>query len=294
MINFFKYSKNFLVLSFLLFIVSIFFISYKGFNYGIDFKGGTLVQFLYNKNISPENIQNLKEDFVKNDFKIFIQKFLSDDKRLLLKVSDNKTTQSSENFESIKDIIIKSMNNDTNIIFEKIEFIGSKTGDEFFFKASLAVIFALIGIFIYLNFRFNHKFALAGIICIIHDIVLSFGFISIFSIEFNLIFITAILTIIGYSINDSVIIFDRIRELLKTKNKDLDLKSLINLSLNNTLRRTIFTSLTTALACLALIFFAGYELFSFSIPVLFGIIIGTYSSIFIACQFILMLNIKNH
>jgi preprotein translocase subunit SecF len=310
MINFFKYSKTFLFISFLLIFGSFISIYFKGFNYGIDFKGGTLVQIFYDEKdeIDAKQINLLKQNFEKNDLKLFIQTFISDNKRLLLKISDNnnneshdlksniKSSQKEENFIFFKKLIIDSfelkLKDKKNIVFEKIEFIGAKTGKDFFFKSSLAILFAFIGIFIYLYFRFNLSFTIAGLICLLHDIILSFGFISITQIEFNLIFITAVLTIIGYSINDSVIIFDRIRELLKMKKNMCNLKELINLALNNTLKRTIFTSLTTLFACISLIIFAGKDLFSFSIPVFFGILIGTYSSIMISCQFIFLIQMK--
>jgi preprotein translocase subunit SecF len=297
MINFFRYKNFFLVLSLVLIFGSLGSIFFKGFNYGIDFKGGTLIQIFYKDHkIEKNEIEKLKEQFIKNNLKLFVQTFTNDDERILLKISDNQNSlqnNSSENFDFFKKIIINSFENQ-NIIFEKIEFIGAKTGEKFFFKSSLAVLFAFIGIFIYLLFRFNFSFAISGLIALFHDIIISFGFISLFRIEFNLVFITAILTIIGYSINDSVIIFDRIRELLKTKQANQNnLQEIINIALNNTLKRTIFTSLTTLLSCLALILFGGRDLFSFSIPAFFGICIGTYSSIMIACQFLLFFEKRN-
>jgi preprotein translocase subunit SecF len=170
---------------------------------------------------------------------------------------------------------------ESNLIFNKVDFMGAQVSQEFFFKSSLAIVFSLIGIMIYLIVRFDWRFAIGGLVGLIHDVILVFGFISLFSIEFNMIAVTAILTVIGYSINDSVIIYDRIREVLRLHRSN-SIEENINLSLNNTMTRTIYTSLTTLLSAGALIIFGGKELYSFSYVVFFGILVGTYSSIFIA------------
>jgi preprotein translocase SecF subunit len=291
MINFLRFNKFFAFLSIVLIIFSIGLIYWKGFNYGIDFKGGTLIQIYRNHEdgILNEQIESLRNHFHESGFQIFIQKFSGDEKRLILKIAD-KNSKASTDFDKFKFIINENFPDSNNIVFERIEFIGAKTGEGFFIKSAIAVILAFLGIFLYLLWRFNLKFTLSALIALFHDIILSFGFISLFGIEFNLIFITAILTIIGYSINDSVIIFDRIREIIKTKGESIDSKETINLALNNTIRRTLFTSLTTLFACFSLIIFGGRDLFSFSVPVVFGIIVGTYSSIFIACQIVLLFN----
>lgn len=300
LLNFFKYSKVLAGFSIVLILLSLGLIFKNGFNFGIDFTGGVLIEISnQDKIIQIDDIEKLKKQFESNSQKVIIQTFVSQPNNILLKIASDKQL-SHENFsensfakqiDALKQIITANFIGQ-NIIFEKIEFIGAKTGKDFFQKACFAVVLALLGIMIYLYFRFDWKFTIAGIVALMHDMIISFGFASLFKIEFNLIFITAILTIIGYSINDSVIIFDRIRELLKLKSNvgKFSMQELINQSLNNTLSRTIFTSLTTLLACMSLIIFGGKDLYSFSLVAFFGILIGTYSSIIIACQLIIGLD----
>ena len=296
MLNFFKFSKVFSIISILLIILSCAGLYKLNFNYGIDFTGGILIEIQNHDNISKDQLKNLSNKFEDANIKTIIQTIRSDDKKLIIKIADDSGLNlNDDNLRSTKNIISRSLGE--NVIFEKIEFIGAKTGQEFFMKAIISLFLAMIGIMVYLYFRFGASFTISGVLALLHDIIITCGFICFTGLEFNLVTITALLTIIGYSINDSVIIFDRIRELLRLQDKSeertFDIKNLVNISINNTLQRTIFTSLTTLLATGALIIFGGKVLYTFSIVVFAGIVIGTYSSIFIACQVLIFLNIQS-
>ena len=281
MINFIKFWKVGNIFSLILIIISIFSCITKPFNLGIDFTGGVLIEIHSDKNIDPKQIESINSEFEKKQIKNIIQN--NGPQGLIIKLqADNKNQK--DIIEQTK-TILDSKFDKNKLTYDKIDFIGAQISKEFFFKSSMAILIALVGIMIYLIVRFDWRFALGGIIGLIHDVIITFGLISIFSVEFNMISVTAILTVIGYSINDSVIIYDRIREIMKI-HKDKPIRENINLSLNNTLTRTIFTSVTTLLAAGVLMIFGGKALESFSIVVFFGILIGTYSSIFVASQFI--------
>jgi preprotein translocase subunit SecF len=279
MINFVKFWKFGNFFSLFLIILSIFLIFTKELNYGIDFTGGILIEIQSQDKIEKNNIFNLSQKFNDQSIKNILQK--DGDNGLIIKLQSFDSTQQSV-IEKSKTILNEEF---SSVEYGKIDFIGSQVSKEFFSRSCMALGIALIGIMIYLLVRFDLRFAFSGIIGLAHDVIITFGFIAFFQIEINMIAVTAILTIIGYSINDSVIIFDRIREIFKLQNNDL-IQNNINLALNNTLKRTIFTSLTTLFSAGALVIFGGSNLYSFSYVVFFGILIGTYSSIIIASQMI--------
>ena len=187
--------------------------------------------------------------------------------------------------------VIKNSLSDKSVEYRRTEFVGPKVGKELINAGIIAIIFSLFGILIYIWLRFQWNFALGAIIALIHDVILTLGFFSIFQFEFNLATVAAVLTIAGYSINDTVVIFDRVRENLR-KYKKMELVELFNLSINNTLSRTIMTSLTTLIALFCLYLFGGQVIKPFAFTMIIGVIIGTYSSMFIAVPTLLLFNFR--
>jgi preprotein translocase SecF subunit len=220
-------------------------------------------------NIGEVQLQTIGSD---NDIAIRVQKDSGDDKQL----------------DSIKKI--KNALSNIEIEFRRTEYVGPKVGKELIRAGLIAILFSLLGILAYIWLRFEWHFALGAIIALIHDVFLTIGFFSIFQFEFNLATVAAVLTIAGYSINDTVVIYDRIRETLR-KYKEAPYEEIINLSLNRTLSRTLMTSLTTLLALLALFIFGGNVISGFIIALIWGVIIGTYSSLYIASPALLILNV---
>ena len=282
--KFMRLRKIAIFFSISLFIISFISIFIQGLNFGIDFTGGVLIELrskneiinvtdlrvkLNKLNIGEVQLQTIGSD---NDIAIRVQKDSGDDKQL----------------DSIKKI--KNALSNIEIEFRRTEYVGPKVGKELIRAGLIAILFSLLGILAYIWLRFEWHFALGAIIALIHDVFLTIGFFSIFQFEFNLATVAAVLTIAGYSINDTVVIYDRIRETLR-KYKEVAFEEIINLSLNKTLSRTLMTSLTTLLALLALFIFGGNVISGFIIALIWGVIIGTYSSLYIASPALLILNV---
>lgn len=275
-----KYHKAVIFVSISLIILSILLIFIRGFNLGIDFSGGILMEIRMQKNVDVSKVRNLLD--VKGVGKTDIQNF--DEKDIMIRVSK------SENQEETIKLIQQILNqNFPNIEYRKIDSVGPQVGSELIFNGFLAVFLAFVSIMIYIWFRFDWQFGLGAVLAVVHDIIVTFGFFAITGLEFNLTSIAAILTIIGYSINDSVVIYDRIRENLR-KYKKMDLGELIDSSLNSTLSRTILTSGITLISLIALVLFGGEVLRSFSLTVFFGIFVGTFSSVYISAPILLYIN----
>lgn len=277
-INFLQYTKIYVTISILLIISSIILLSTKGLNKGIDFSGGILIEARFTE--SPI-LKDLRHDLNNLSLGDISLQDLGNPKDIMIRVG---LDTSSEKEQLKKISIIKSFLTDkyhNNIDFRRTDFVGPTVGRELIKSGIVALIYAFIIILIYIWIRFNYRFGIGALLALIHDVILTFGFFAICKLEFNLTSIAAILTIIGYSINDSVVIYDRIRENLR-KYRSKKTPDIINQSLNETLNRTILTALTTIVALLALALLGGTVLKSFSLGVLFGVIVGTYSSIFIA------------
>ena len=266
------------IFSLILVIVSVFSVIKKDINLGLDFTGGILMEIYSEDGFTREESVKLSSSLDAIHVKNLVQ--LSGHDRLLLKLQAENST-----IDNVKNLISNDFKDTKLVRYDKIDFIGSQVSREFFRNSFYACIIAIFGIMIYLLFRFDWRFAIGGILGLVHDIVITFGFISITSLEVNMLAVTAILTVIGYSINDSVIIYDRIREVIRLGVTE-NFKQSVNLSLNDTLARTMFTSITTLLSIGVLIIFGGNSLYSFSCVVFVGIFIGTYSSVFIASQFL--------
>ncbi|MFL2663097.1 MAG: protein translocase subunit SecF [Alphaproteobacteria bacterium] len=283
-INFFKYRYIAFGLSIVLLLISVLLFVYKSLNLGIDFKGGIMIEAEFD---TTPNISNLRQKIDNlNIGNSEIQEF-GDPKIILFKLESNSKEGQENN--SIIEQFKKSIGE--NVDYRRIEFVGPKVGSELKMIAVKAILFSLIAMFIYIWFRFSGwQFGLGALIALFHDVISTLGFFSISQIEFNLASIAAILTIAGYSINDTVVVFDRIREnLIKS---ELELSNLLNKSINQTLSRTFMTSVTTLLALVALYIFGGEVIKGFVSAMIWGVVIGTYSSIFIASPLIVLFGFK--
>lgn len=251
-----------------------------GLKYGIDFAGGTLVQLQFK---SPPDIEVIRDGLKTIGLgESTIQEFGSK-KDILIRVE-----RSEEKLEAVGAMVKRSLSgkfNSDEITVERVEMVGPKVGRDLREKALLSILYAVIGIVIYISWRFEFQYAIAAIIALMHDVLVTMGAFSILDKEFTLVIVAAFLTIIGYSLNDTIVVFDRIRENLRRKGK-LSLSEIINSSINQTLSRTLLTSGTTLLVVLALFFFGGEIIHDFSFALLVGVFVGTYSSIFIASVFL--------
>ena len=275
-INFSAKFKLANILSLFIFIVSILFILFKGLNYGIDFKGGTLIELRSdNTNVNISEIRtslnsmslgdvNVKEFGKKGDF--------------LIKV-EAKAGNNNELIPEIKKTLINNLNAEIN--FRRVENVGPKVSSELLQSGIIAISLSLAAMLFYIWIRFEWQFSIGSIVALFHDVIITIGIFSILSLEINLSIIAAVLTIVGYSMNDTVVIYDRIRENLN-KYTQLNISETANLSINETLSRTIITSVTTMLALLSIYILGGEILRGFSFAMILGVLIGTYSSIFVA------------
>jgi len=282
--EFFKYSRSynfmgksplFVLLSIVVMIASVVLLFTRGLNYGIDFAGGTVIQVKYDTTAPIAQMRTkLKEQ------KFFdgaaITKFGSDEE-VVIRI---KTT-TQELGSDIGDIARNSLQGTGNFEIRRVDIVGPKVGSELREKGMMAMLLAVIGILIYVTFRFEWRFALASVFALIHDITIALGALSLFAIDVNLDILAALLTLLGYSLNDTIIVFDRIREGLTTI-KSNDLKEVINESVTRTLSRTTLTSLTTFFVILTLFLLGGEIIHGFSFTLVVGILVGTYSSIFVA------------
>tara|TARA_B100000767_G_C19717961_1_gene515840 strand:- start:176 stop:1081 length:906 start_codon:yes stop_codon:yes gene_type:complete len=274
-INFTSKFKIANILSIAVFISSVLFILFKGLNYGIDFKGGTLIELRTNVSAEASNIRSILNDMNLGD--VNVKKF-GKDGDYLIKV-EQKNSNDNKMIPQIKKNLSKNLN--TEINFRRVENVGPKVSAELLQSSIIAISLSLAAMLFYIWIRFEWQFSVGSIIALFHDVVITLGVFSILSLEINLSIIAAALTIVGYSMNDTVVIYDRIRENLSKYNK-LDINEIANLSINETLSRTIITSATTLLALLSIFILGGEILRGFSFAMILGVIIGTYSSIFVA------------
>lgn len=284
-INFLRVKNIATILSILAIISSLFFLVYKNLNFGIDFKGGTLIEIKKDENLSIAEIRNQLSELNIGD--IQIQTFGSDD-IILIRIENSKNLDTSADMSSIE-LIRSSLGND--VIIQRTEIVGPKVSSELIQKGIIAIIIAVFLMLFYIWIRFEWQFSIGAVTALIHDVMITMGIFSFLQIEFNLSIIAALLTIIGYSMNDTVVVYDRIRENLR-KYKQMNIFDLINQSLNETMSRTLLTSVTTLLALFSLYFLGGEVLKGFTLAMIIGVFIGTYSSVFIASQIILYLNVK--
>ena len=285
MIRFNKFYNQFNILSSLLIIVSLILLIFKGLNFGIDFKGGTLIEL---RSVDAKiNVSSLRDNLNQMNLGDVSVKKFGNDKDYLVKF-ENKDKK--ENIiEEIKLNLDKSFGN--NFDFRRVENVGPKVSSELLRSGIIAISISLAVMLIYIWIRFEWQFSLGAIIALFHDVVVTLGLFSLLNLEINLSIIAAVLTIVGYSMNDTVVIFDRVRENLR-KYSDIKIFELTNISINETLSRTLITSVTTLLALLSIFFFGGEILKGFSLAMIFGVVFGTYSSIYIANTVLVRLNVS--
>ena len=288
-ISFVENRKKFFILSLFFAIISIFSLWIKELNFGIDFKGGLLVEIKHENNIELEVLRNNVAELNYGDFTL--QKLDNSNDNFLIKIelsSDMKENQETL-IAKLKEKI--QSNFEGKVDYRRIEYVGPTVSKELIMTGIIAILVAIFSMLIYIWFRFELPFAIGAVLALIHDTILTIGMFSITSLEFNLSTVAAILLIIGYSMNDTVVVYDRVRENLK-KFKKLDTFALLNKSINETLSRTINTTATTILALLALFIFGGNIIKDFSLAMIWGIVIGTYSSILIATPILLNMTIR--
>ncbi len=284
MIAFNKYYNKFNIFSIGLVVVSLLFLMFKGLNFGIDFKGGTLIEL--RSTDTKINVSSLRDNLNQMNLGDVSVKNFGNKLDFLIKFEDN----SNKNvIEKIRENLDKSFGD--NFDFRRIENVGPKVSSELLRSGIIAISVALVLMLIYIWIRFEWQFSLGAILALFHDVIVTLGLFSLLGLEINLSIIAAVLTIVGYSMNDTVVIYDRVRENLK-KYSDIKIFELTNISINETLSRTLITSITTLLALLSIFFFGGEILKGFSLAMIFGVIFGTYSSIYIANTILVRLKVS--
>ena len=284
MIAFNKYYNKFNILSVSLVIVSLLLLTFKGLNFGIDFKGGTLIEL--RSTDTKINVSSLRDNLSQMNLGDVSVKNFGNQSDFLIKfeINENKKV-----INDIKKSLEKSFGNNFN--FRRVENVGPKVSAELLRSSVIAISMALFLMLVYIWIRFEWQFSLGAIVALFHDVIVTLGVFSLLGLEINLSIIAAVLTIVGYSMNDTVVIFDRVRENLR-KYSDIKIFELTNISINETLSRTLITSVTTLLALFSIFFFGGEVLKGFSLAMIFGVIFGTYSSIYIANTVLVRLNVS--
>jgi len=268
-------------------LISFYVLATQGLNWGIDFTGGILMELRTEK---PADIAKMRSSLEGNNLgEISLQNF-GDANNVMIRIQASKEGEQNAVVDKVKTILAKSMQE--KIDYRNIEFVGPTVGQELIKSGTLATIFACVAIMGYVWFRFEWQFGIGTLLALVHDTIMIIGFYAITRFDFGLNAVAAILTIIGYSMNDSVVIYDRIRENLR-RYKKLPFNDLLNQSMNETFARTILTSSTTLLAALALAIFGGEVIKGFSWSLVFGIMVGTYSSIYISAPTLIYLRIRN-
>ena len=284
-IYFNKFYKSFNILSGILIIASLVFLVFKGLNFGVDFKGGTLIELRTDK--SSANITKIRDSFNQMNLGDVSVKNFGNETDFVVKFEK----QNSNDPQFIEEIKTKLSNSIGTVDFRRVENVGPKVSAELLRSGVIAVALSLAAMLLYIWIRFEWQFSLGAILALFHDVIITLGVFSVFSLEINLSIVAAVLTIVGYSMNDTVVIFDRVRENLR-KYADVKIFELTNISINETLSRTIITSVTTLLALLSIFIFGGEILKGFSLAMILGVIFGTYSSIYIANPVLVSLKVS--
>jgi len=281
----FKYSKfhvSFSLFSIILFVVSVLSLSFKGLSLGLDFSGGTLVEVKYEQAVELEDIRTVLNENGFDDIQVVNFGTVQD---VLIKVADQDGNSSIG--ETVFNIL---QNNNLEGELKRIEFVGPQVGSELRDQGGLGMLVALFMILLYVAFRFQYKFALGAVAALAHDVVIILGLFSLFAWDFDLTVLAALLAVIGYSLNDTIVVSDRIRENFRIE-RDTSAEETVNLSINQTLGRTIITSFTTLLVLFALFIFGGELIRGFSLALIIGVLIGTYSSIYVVANILMSLSI---
>ena len=284
-IGFNRYYKKFGIFSLILIIFSLLLLFFKGLNYGVDFKGGTLIEIRLEN--SDHSISKVRDVFGNSNLPNLSVKNFGNDKDYIIKFK-KQNLDDPEYINNLKTEVSKSF---PDINFRRVENVGPKVSSELLKSGIIAISLSLAAMLFYIWIRFEWQFSLGAILALFHDVVITLGIFSLLSLEINLSIVAAVLTIVGYSMNDTVVIFDRVRENLKKYSK-IQIDELTNLSINETLSRTLITSVTTLLALFSIFLFGGEILKGFSFAMILGVILGTYSSIYIANPILIFLRVS--
>ena len=285
-ISFNKFYKSFNILSIVLIITSLILLAFKGLNYGVDFKGGTLIEL--RTDLNSANIKKIRDSFNQLNLGDVSVKNFGNDTDFIIKFEK----QNSNDPKFIDNIKTKLSGSIGTVDFRRVENVGPKVSAELLQSGVIAIALSLAAMLLYIWIRFEWQFSLGAIVALFHDVIITLGVFSLFSLEINLSIVAAVLTIVGYSMNDTVVIYDRIRENLFKYTK-ISISDIANLSINETLARTIITSVTTLLALFSIYILGGQILRGFSFAMILGVLIGTYSSIFAASPILKYFKVSN-
>ncbi len=281
-----SYQKPAVAISLILIVTSFFMVSSKGLNFGIDFTGGIIIEAEFEQ---ESNLQDIRDLLDANEFQNALVQNFGSPNDVLIRLEPQENMDGG----AVRDQILSLLTSiDSSAELLRIEFVGPQVGQDLTEQGSLAMLFALIMIFIYVTFRFKWKFALGALTALVHDVIILIGFFALFQRNFDLTILAAVLATIGYSLNDTIVVYDRIRENFRVMRGEAPL-AITNQSITQMLGRTIITSGTTLLVLLALFFLGGETVSGFALALIVGIFVGTYSSIFIACALVLSLRISN-
>jgi len=285
MINFMGKRKLAMVFSLMLIVISIGSLVSKGLNLGIDFTGGYLIEAGYQENVNLDKVRAALADSGFHD--VQVQNFGSS-KDIIVRIAPRANINKATIGDNVLNVLLKT--SDKEVTMRRVEFVGPQVGDELRDDGGIALLVALGGILVYISMRFQLKSAVGAILALVHDVIITVGVFSILQLEFDLTVLASILAVIGYSLNDTVVVLDRIRETFRNVRKTTA-EDILNMSINQTLSRTLVTSLTTLLVLFALFFFGGEIIHGFALALIVGVVIGTYSSIYIASSTLMVMKI---
>lgn len=287
-IDFMSQRKIALIVSIVLIVVSITSLAMRGLNFGLDFTGGTLIEVGYPS--APE-ISEVREQLADAGLDSVVQTFGAATD-IVVRIPPTESTESSAEL-STRVLAALSQGVEGEIEMRRVEFVGPQVGEELTEQGILAVIYAMVGVFLYVMFRFQWRFSVGAVAALFHDIIITMGVLSLLQVEFDLTVVAAILAVVGYSLNDTIVLFDRIRENFPRYRKRAPIE-VVNTSINETLSRTLMTSTTTLIVLLALFFFGGEIIHGFAFTLIAGVLVGTYSSIYVASTALLMLGVSKY
>ncbi len=274
-----------LIFSTVLLAIAIGSIATRGFNFGLDFTGGTLIEVIFPADV---DLTDVRAGLAAAGYEDAIVQTFGGVRDVVVRLGSADETSSAQLSTRVIEVLEEASGQ--QIELRRVEFVGPQVGDELAEKGGLAMIYALIGILIYIIVRFQWKFSVGAVLALVHDVVITIGFFSVFGIEFDLTVLAAVLAVIGYSLNDTIVVYDRIRENFRSMRK-VDPTTVFNASINQMLSRTVMTSATTLMVLVALFFLGGEIIHSFALALIIGVIIGTYSSIYVAATALLRLRV---